>query len=1179
MAKEAAAAAASSSSPPPWKYHVFLSFRGEDTRNNFTGHLCTALRQKGINTFMDDCLSRGEKISTALLKAIEESRISVIVFSEDYASSSWCLDELVKILDCEKSNKQMVIPVFYKVSPSDVRDQKGRFGDGLAGLECKYKDNVDKIHKWRQALSQAGLLSGWPLLDKNDDESKLIHNIVEGISAQLINRTYLHVADHPVGIESRAQEINNLVHVGRTDVRMVGLWGTGGIGKSTIAKAVYNLISHNFEGSCFLSEVRESSMTDKGLAKLQKTLLYEILGGDKLKVANVDKGITLIKERLSSKRILLVLDDVNDMRQLRCLAGGSDGWFGMGSRIIITTRDKKLLTAHHQNISIYKVEELNYCESLELFSWNAFKSKGPLDGYVELADHAIRCAQGLPLILRVLGSHLYRESIDKWQAILDGLIKSREIQDVFKISYDALDEIVKEVFLDIACFFKGGESNYVIEILEGCELNPKHSIDVLIQKALVNIDSGFIWMHDLVEEMGKEVVRQQSPSDPGERSRLWFHDDVYRVLTENTGMKNITGIKVQLLESDNEICLSATTFSNMKNLKIFINCNGRFSGAVDYLPNNLRLVDWPKCPLKSLPLNFNPKNLVLLNMRNSRITGIGEGFKNLTKLTSIYLSGCQYLTRISDFSGVPNLVRLDLDNCTNLTEVDPSVGFLNKLEELSLVDCRNLTVFPTTISLKSLTTFVLSGCKKFEIFPEIVGKMRSLCSLELDGTAIKELPPSIENLTRLERLKLGGCKNVANLPQSIYALPHLGRLDVSGCPNLVTLPPELPTNSNISLDNSWSILFDECNLSDIDTLANFGCSNKLEEITLRNSNFESLPACISKFVWLEELDLRGCKRLREILELPPNIRSINVGDCTLLEIFPTLSEMIQGDGDMRLIRWMDMSNCQRLCENLALDVSWMASVLLHQVGECYEELNIILPGSEVPNWFSCRRDVRVVADGTTADRGFISEFFIEIPRTFKWKNTGLVFCAAFKTTQNFSGFCSFYTVTAVNGVLINDNGVNGQGVPFLESKETDAAHVWLKYVPLPAHIKSKVDEGGDQSKPYLWRVSFYCAFGEGLLLNGCGVHLGNCSMPEDGGEDDDDVGGDDDDGEDDDDVKDEDDDDVGGDDDDGEDDDDVEDEDDDDVGGDDDDGEDDADVGDQELNVSCNIFKSLIMFL
>ncbi|KAB2623110.1 TMV resistance protein N-like [Pyrus ussuriensis x Pyrus communis] len=1103
MAEEAAAAAASSSFPPPprftnsWKYHVFLSFRGEDTRYNFTGHLFTALHRKGINTFMDDYLSRGEEISKALLKAIEVSRISVIVFSKDYASSRWCLDELVKILDCKKSNQQMVVPVFYRVSPSDVRNQNGSYGDGLAYLECKYKDNVNKIHKWRTALSEAANLSGWTLLDKHEDESKFIHNIVEWISAQVISGTCLDVAEYPVGIESRAQEINNVLHVGRNDVRMVGLWGIGGIGKSTIAKAVYNLISHKFEGSCFLNKVRESSMTDKGIAKLQKTLLYEILRGDKLKVANVDKGITLIKERLSSKRILLVLDDVNDMRQLRCLAGGSDGWFGIGSRIIITTRDKKLLTAHHHNISIYEVKKLNYHEALELFSWNAFKSNGPLDGYAELADHAIRCAQGLPLVLRVLGSHLYRESIDQWQAILDGLIKSREIQDVFKISYDALDEIVKEVFLDIACFFKGGSNNYVIEILEGCELNPKHSIDVLIQKALVNIDHGFIWMHDLVEEMGKEVVRQQSPNDPGERSRLWFHDDVYRVLTENTGTKNITGIKVQLLESDNEICLSATTFSNMKNLKIFINCNGWFSGADDYLPNNLRLVDWPECPLKSLPLNFNPKNLVVLNMRNSQITGFGEGFKNLTKLTSINFSGCQYLKRISDFSGVPNLVRLDLKGCTNLTEVDPSVGFLNKLERLSLANCYNLTVFPTTISLKSLRSFNLRGCKKFEIFPEIVGKMERLSYLALGRTAIKELPPSIENLTGLEYLSLIGSENIANLPQSIYALHRLHFLDLSCCPKLVTLPPELPTNSNISFDNFGSVAFPNPRTMLFDEYIDL-CNSNIERlpalIYLCESNIERLPACICKFVWLDGLDLFGCKRLREISELPPTIRWINVYDCILLEIFPTLSEMIRGDGDIRLIRWMEMSNCQRLFEKLALDVSMMASVLLHQAGKCNETISIILPGSEVPNWFSCRKDVRVT------DPGCSCEIFIEIPRTFKWKNTGLVFCAAFKCTQNFSGGCRFSTRTAVNGVPIIDVDRDLDLIP-------DLAHVWLKYIPLPARIKSQVDEGGDQSKPYLCRVTLYHSDGEGLLLNGYGVHLGNFRMPEDGGEDDDDVGG------------------------------------------------------------------------
>ncbi|KAM1692272.1 hypothetical protein ACFX2K_031901 [Malus domestica] len=206
--------------------------------------------------------------------------------------------------------------------------------------------------------------------------------------------------------------------------------------------------------------------------------------------------------------------------------------------------------------------------------------------------------------------------------------------------------------------------------------------------------------------------------------------------------------------------------------------------------------------------------------------------------------------------------------------------------------------------------------------------------------------------------------------------------------------------------------------------------------------------------------------------------------------------MIRVDGDTRLIRWMNLSNCQRLCENLALDVSKMASAW-----KCYEVPSIILPGSEVPNWFSCRKDVRVGVDGSTTDPGCICEIFIEIPRTFKWKNTILVICAAFTNTQN--AYCDFTIETAVNGVRIYESDVLIQ----LISKKTDAARVWLTYIPLPAHIKSKVDEGGDQSKPYLCRVGLHILQRVQEGLNGCGVHLGNFSMPEDGGEDDDDVGG------------------------------------------------------------------------
>jgi hypothetical protein len=152
----------SSSSSSPWRYDVFLSFgSGEDTRNSFTAHLHRALVHKGIITFTDDeQLRSGEEISPALLRAIEESRISIIVFSQAYASSKLCLDELLKILECKETKRQILVPVFYKVDPSDVRHQKNSFEEALAKHEERFKDDI-KLQRWKAALKQVANLSGW----------------------------------------------------------------------------------------------------------------------------------------------------------------------------------------------------------------------------------------------------------------------------------------------------------------------------------------------------------------------------------------------------------------------------------------------------------------------------------------------------------------------------------------------------------------------------------------------------------------------------------------------------------------------------------------------------------------------------------------------------------------------------------------------------------------------------------------------------------------------------------------------------------------------------------------------------------------------------------------------------------------------------------------------------------
>jgi hypothetical protein len=157
----------STSATGRWKYDVFISFRGEDTRKSFTDLIYFALTEKGIVTFKDDKeLERGKTISLELLKAIEQSRFAIVILSSNYASSTWCLDELTKIIDCEKNMRMTVLPIFYDVEPSDVRKQMGTFAEAFIEHEKRFKESIEQVKKWRVALSHVGNLAGWPVMNR-----------------------------------------------------------------------------------------------------------------------------------------------------------------------------------------------------------------------------------------------------------------------------------------------------------------------------------------------------------------------------------------------------------------------------------------------------------------------------------------------------------------------------------------------------------------------------------------------------------------------------------------------------------------------------------------------------------------------------------------------------------------------------------------------------------------------------------------------------------------------------------------------------------------------------------------------------------------------------------------------------------------------------------------------------
>ncbi|KAK5786637.1 TMV resistance protein N-like [Gossypium arboreum] len=308
----------SSSSISRKRYDVFLSFRGEDTRKNFTDHLYEALIRNGIHTSRDDPkLETGEEIAPELFKAIQQSWCSIIIFSETYAFSSWCLEEFAEIVKQKNERRQEVFPIFYNVDPSDLRKQKGKVEEAFVEHEERYKEDKNKVQKWRNALTQVANIKGWHL--NNRHEAEFIGDIVKKLSVKLCETYPIAATDELIGISSRLKELFSKMEIGEDDVRVIGICEMGGIGKSTLARVMYDQMLSHFEGKSFLANVLEVSQK-RGLVHLQK-LLTQTLLDEGFNFSDVYEGNAIISHRLSHKKVLVVLDDVDNIQHLEML-----GW-------------------------------------------------------------------------------------------------------------------------------------------------------------------------------------------------------------------------------------------------------------------------------------------------------------------------------------------------------------------------------------------------------------------------------------------------------------------------------------------------------------------------------------------------------------------------------------------------------------------------------------------------------------------------------------------------------------------------------------------------------------------------------------------------------------------------------------------------------------------------------------
>ncbi|XP_048128150.1 uncharacterized protein LOC115733391 isoform X2 [Rhodamnia argentea] len=423
----------SSASIHQWKYDVFVSFRGKDIRKTFAAHLFHALRQAGIYYFRDnEKLETGIFIEPKLLDAIRHSRVALVVFTTNYADSRWCLNELVEVLECNRRFRDhqghVVLPIFYDVEPGDIRRQSGRFGDGFERCLATHTDDL-LVQKWKDALKEAGNLSGWHLNnDANGDQSNFIEQIVGHLYRISPTRISPYFVKNAIGVDSFVEDVISLLEIGsEDDVRVVGIWGMKGIGKTTLAKVVCDRVFREFEGVSLLENVGDANQDT--LLLLQKRLLHDVLKVQGLELFDLNSNINEIKTKLCRKRILLVLDNITKKDQIDYFGAGDREWFRNGSRIVITTRDEQLL----EDLKVdnkYMLPGLTHKESLQLLSRHAFRKDHPQEGYGELSESLVHYTGGLPIALKRFGSFLSKKRKNQWHEILEKLVRDPHLDSV-----------------------------------------------------------------------------------------------------------------------------------------------------------------------------------------------------------------------------------------------------------------------------------------------------------------------------------------------------------------------------------------------------------------------------------------------------------------------------------------------------------------------------------------------------------------------------------------------------------------------------------------------------------------------------------------------------------------------------------------------------------------------------